>query len=284
MGQKLENRLYFSVLDFTRDLGLLIADFLHATVTGAEGDGQATSDNPDGHKLKQSSLKAKKALAKRVIKAVQTSLEEAVRNECQLLRVPPEAEIERLNAILDESLSLEVGPLMANGDHDVPSHPSPDLAGAGLTNGLASSVVSPKSAESPSHTPITNGVIQPKLALRGGGRTRRSTASIEDVPILNGHAQPLGKVMVGNGSRVSPKRKQDERPLPARDGGVPWYMQNFRPEGTRIQEEQWSGRELVRAMSEDLSDSTYSAKSALIIRFEDISRGIRDQEHVNVLW
>lgn len=235
-----------------------MADFLHAQVTEAEGDGQATSDNGDGHRLKQSSLKAKKALAKRLIKAVQASLEEAVRNECQLLRVPPEAEIKRLNAILDKSLSTEADSSKANEDRDGPSRPSPELGGAGLTNGLTLSVVSPSSKESPSHTPSTNGVIQPKLALRGGGRTRRSTASNEDVPVLNGHTRPLGNVIEGKSSRASPEQKEDEPPLPVRDGGIPWYMQNFRPEGTRVQEEQWSGRELVRAMSEDLSDSTYS--------------------------
>lgn len=41
---------------------------------------------------------------------------------------------------------------------------------------------------------------------------------------------------------------------PLSNGGIPWYMDPFDPEGTTVQEERWTGRELVRGMSEELSD------------------------------
>ncbi|KMQ44908.1 PHD finger domain-containing protein [Trichophyton rubrum] len=42
--------------------------------------------------------------------------------------------------------------------------------------------------------------------------------------------------------------------LPLAQGGIQWYMQPFDPIGTTIHEERWTGRELVRGMSEELSD------------------------------
>lgn len=47
-------------------------------------------------------------------------------------------------------------------------------------------------------------------------------------------------------------------------GGIPWYMDPFDPVGTTIQEERWTGRELVRGMSEDLSDMDEEELSGLV--------------------
>lgn len=41
---------------------------------------------------------------------------------------------------------------------------------------------------------------------------------------------------------------------PLAAGGIPWYLEGFKPEGTIISEEQWSGRDIVRSMSEELSE------------------------------
>lgn len=46
--------------------------------------------------------------------------------------------------------------------------------------------------------------------------------------------------------------------------GIPWYMEPFDPSGTTIQEERWTGRELVRGMSEDLSDMDEEELSGLV--------------------
>lgn len=38
------------------------------------------------------------------------------------------------------------------------------------------------------------------------------------------------------------------------EGGVPWYLKSFNPIGTTILEVQWTGRDIVRGMSEELTD------------------------------
>ena len=51
---------------------------------------------------------------------------------------------------------------------------------------------------------------------------------------------------------------------PLSNGGIPWYMDPFDPEGTTVQEERWTGRELVRGMSEELSDMDEEELSGLV--------------------
>jgi NuA3 HAT complex component NTO1 len=38
------------------------------------------------------------------------------------------------------------------------------------------------------------------------------------------------------------------------EGGIPWYLKSFDPIGTTIREMQWTGRDVVRGMSEELTD------------------------------
>ena len=51
---------------------------------------------------------------------------------------------------------------------------------------------------------------------------------------------------------------------PLSNGGIPWYMDPFDPDGTTIEEERWTGRELVRGMSEELSDMDEEELSGLV--------------------
>ncbi|KAI9806014.1 MAG: nuA3 HAT complex component nto1 [Piccolia ochrophora] len=43
-------------------------------------------------------------------------------------------------------------------------------------------------------------------------------------------------------------------PAPMSVGGIPWYLEPFDPIGTTVHEERWTGREVVRGMSEELSE------------------------------
>ena len=47
-------------------------------------------------------------------------------------------------------------------------------------------------------------------------------------------------------------------------GGIPWYMDPFDPVGTTIHEERWTGRDVVRGMSEELSDMDEEELQSLV--------------------
>lgn len=63
---------------------------------------------------------------------------------------------------------------------------------------------------------------------------------------------------------LTPALSSQEEVHPFASGGIPWYMVPFDPVGTTIQEERWTGRDLVRGMSEELSDMDEEELSGLI--------------------
>lgn len=52
----------------------------------------------------------------------------------------------------------------------------------------------------------------------------------------------------------SPPILQGDQHNPLSQGGIQWYMQPFDPMGTTIHEERWTGREVMRGLSEELSE------------------------------
>ncbi|KAF9874008.1 bromodomain and phd finger-containing protein [Colletotrichum karsti] len=56
---------------------------------------------------------------------------------------------------------------------------------------------------------------------------------------------------------------------PLSEGGVPWYFKEFKPKGTTIIEEQWTGREAIRSLSEDLTDMDEQELEGLAFDVED---------------
>lgn len=52
----------------------------------------------------------------------------------------------------------------------------------------------------------------------------------------------------------TPTSFETNKRLPLAQGGIQWYMQPFDPIGTTIHEERWTGREILRGMSEELSE------------------------------
>lgn len=56
---------------------------------------------------------------------------------------------------------------------------------------------------------------------------------------------------------------------PLSEGGVPWYFSDFKPKGTTIVEETWTGREALRSLSEDLTDMDEQELEGLAFDVED---------------
>ncbi|KAF6827307.1 Mst2 complex subunit nto1 [Colletotrichum plurivorum] len=56
---------------------------------------------------------------------------------------------------------------------------------------------------------------------------------------------------------------------PLSEGGIPWYFEEFKPKGTTVVEEQWTGREALRSLSEDLTDMDDQELEGLAFDVED---------------
>ena len=169
----------------------------------------------------------KRKLAKRIIKVIQPSLEDAIRKESELNRKPFEKELKELDVILDHSVMSRSGDSVEpEGDSELPGEPDAmeGVEQAGPTT------------EAPSEAQPVTDQEKPEAGAEDVTPTEDSTTNAtyyrHPTPVLT---------------------EQDQQ-LPLAMGGIQWYMQPFDPVGTTVHEERWTGRDVMRGMSEELSD------------------------------
>ena len=242
-----------------------------------------------------SEYKEKRKLAKRIVKAVQPALEDATRKESELLRKPFEMELQQLDLLLEKSLASRRDSLtvaipvemteteaaaqqLVTDDHDHREQINgndgqgyrkslPSNALGTYTNGISETAGMEKVAS----TSNTMGAQQtPRNPLRlDNGNPRTPTNDVQDQrPLTNGLASAArnhqGSATIQIHEPSTPSAGTVSAVQPLANGGVPWYMETFDPDGTTVQEERWTGRELVRGMSEELSDMEDEELSGLV--------------------
>jgi NuA3 HAT complex component NTO1 len=62
----------------------------------------------------------------------------------------------------------------------------------------------------------------------------------------------------------TPPRSEKDLLAPLSNGGIPWYLEPFEPQGTTIHDEKWSGREVLRGLSEELSELDEDTMNGLV--------------------
>lgn len=295
-------RFYTSVSQFSGDF--------RTVFTSALGTDPAETDDPTAHDdlglgTTNSALtpeqKELRKLAKRIIKAVQGSLEAAVRKEAELGGKPFEKELRDLELLLGngmlsrrDSTVASIGEEASEADADgkrlqgeiAPSWSMPNGDGV-VENGIQGPSDLPVPTDSQPQPSVEPG--QPKsttthpepfgieLAMRNGPQMESvsiqvdAPASRDEPGDLGNDAggtrmvyEPAGHGDVGRGINgiQAPLRGPPTPPLsssedllaPLSHGGIPWYLEPFDPVGTTIHEERWTGREVVRGMSEELSE------------------------------
>lgn len=245
--------------------------------------------------------KEKRKLAKRIIKAIQPALEEAMRKESELCRKPFEKELRDLDLLLETSISSRRDSLASLVEYpseedaeerkhevnsqltreamevDQPGGTSTQPASSeALTNGnIDPAILGDTSALHPNHSSaLTNGTSSaapvPFPSEKPDPAHQRTPEDSNPNPSVNGitHDAPATNTLepITNPTEPAPaNHDHHEPPTPplssASDngtalfaGGIPWYMEPFDPVGTTIFEERWTGREVARGMSEELSD------------------------------
>lgn len=227
----------------------------------------------------------KRRLAKRIIKAIQPALEEAIRNESELNRKPFEKELNDLDALLEESVhSHRASPDLDEADNFVtPEEP----------NGQEQKVANNEEAESkdedkeelpgaskeqtgdvemvdadaghPSEQPEDSGTSDVAVAAPEPGADTQYADALSTMDTGEGEAQANGDYEKKesrspqppnhpSGPLTPPLSFQEDQQLPLAQGGIQWYMQPFDPVGTTIHEERWTGRDVMRGLSEELSE------------------------------
>ena len=289
--EALEKRAYASVAPFSRDLGSALTSVIgmESITDPNQIESQIVEDRATKKTL-TSQDKDNRKLARRIIRAVQGALDDANLKESELCRLPYEKELLDFDQLLEKSISSrrfsEVSLLderpsieLPTRQHAVdpsngPSASDPaepeELSNGAITHddtasGLASThheasaptieilphhvkPSSPPNQLTPNSTaaaPLTNGVLPPPGDAAGPAA---------DAPAAPSPAKPP----------TPPLSAPDEAGTAISAGGVPWYMEPFDPRGTTVYEERWTGREVARGMSEELSDMDEDELSGLV--------------------
>lgn len=306
-------RSYTSVSAFSVEFGAIFSDAVGLPVAVDAAEVQAHISNEVSSKDTTPEYKETKKLAKRIIKAVQASLEDAMRKESELYRRPFEKELRGLglleNSVLSrrDSIANSLGDEMSDFQPDNPNSrnrgsnsdesPQPNILNAmtGQNSGipkyeqanenvsqvLASNIYSGSSfQQEPSRLDIGHLV---DMDTDGGPTNETATGyhappeGLTDTNSKNSkfnesreHGKPIIGSSINQEGKTSHLAEPPSPPLSSEgdsqmfNGGIPWYMAVFDPVGTTIQEERWTGRELVRGMSEELTDMDEEELSGLV--------------------
>ncbi|KAL5041800.1 hypothetical protein BDW71DRAFT_191110 [Aspergillus fruticulosus] len=278
---KLEQRYYPSVSSFSAHLASIFTSEIGVQPAGdtAELQMQISGRAPE-LSLEQ---REKRKMAKRIIKAIQPALEDAIRKESELTRQPFEQELKDLDVMLGDVSSgrgSEVDSAERAGEEafeksenpERPELPNEDTDKMDVDPDSTAKVESTEEVLESTETNTTG--AEPSQAAEA--------AATEDTPAdvlmtddastahLPDEAQPavapetaetpeettLISQEADQAPRVpqSPPSLETDQHHPLARGGIQWYMQPFDPVGTTIHEERWTGREVMRGLSEELSE------------------------------
>lgn len=240
--KRLEERFYPSVASFSADLASLFTSEIGVQPAGdtAELQAQISGRAPE-LSLEQ---REKRKLAKRIIKAIQPALEDALRKESELNRKPFEKELKELDVILDHSVMSRRGDSM-----ELEGETEPELAQPGSKPEPMDGIeATGEATQAPFESQPADEMV-PHDEPAGDPTVKEPTV---EEPGRGGETKP--NVNVAYYRHPTPVLTEEDQQLPLAQGGIQWYMQPFDPSGTTVHEERWTGRDVMRGMSEELSE------------------------------
>ncbi|KAL8734191.1 MAG: hypothetical protein Q9166_001677 [cf. Caloplaca sp. 2 TL-2023] len=267
LRDRLNERYYTSVAAFSTDFGNVFSTTIGLPVAADNAEIEARVAGDAAAKELVSEFKSLKALAKRIIKAVQGALGDAMRKESELSGRPFEKELRDLDLLLESSMRLRRdsvgdpkgqiigaihgqgadllmnGPILVNGTNATKLSQQPMETDEAPKRSINHHDLTP---DEPNGMTPTNGTAHSEYHMHG--------AIVE-------MADPSGTY---SREPPTPPLSLASQSQPFSNGGIPWYMEPFDPDGTTILEERWTGRELVRGMSEELSDMDEAELSGLV--------------------
>ena len=207
-----------------------------------------------------------KKLVKRIIRAVQPMFEDALRKEADMNKCPVE-KLPNLETILEQKLqNRHNAPSVSDTLQDTveAKQTNQEEAAVSMTNGVASEEATRKTddiqlAPTPDDNVVENGhsihdeasdeaaiaaqLGQDALHATNGEPQHDAMELDTDTKQNSGRTEPL-----------TPPRSEKNLLDPPHNGGVPWYLKAFDIQGTTVHEPIWEGPQVLRDMSEDLSE------------------------------
>lgn len=271
---KLDEKYYTSVQTFSEDMSAVFSSVIgFATLTNVgDADHQLSGV---AHSSLTAEQKEIKKLAKRIIKAIQPYFEDALRKESDLGGKPYERELPDLEALLDQRLRRQVEAATIDGPIEATEiahqEGAEGLQPEDIIDNEHEAAVEEKCKER-NHvhlapTPEDNSSDH-HLGLQDEAGDEAAIAAQLGQDALHVSTDGVyrdamdvdhkgSEVQIPDGSAtapLTPPRSEKDLLAPFAHGGIPWYMEPFEPVGTTIHDEKWTGRDVLRDMSEELSE------------------------------
>ncbi|KAK1826585.1 hypothetical protein QBC39DRAFT_15992 [Podospora conica] len=304
LQQKLERRYYTTTLPFTHDLCQAISAGINTAAKPLAGPSGSEPAEPSPVKgANYADISNRRRLGKRILKDIEPQLQAALKAECEVTSKPLEPLLEELKGMLNASCEVrrhipEAAPVEApaasryNEDVDMADAPEEgqiivaDQSGTEAEDvdmdGEADDADVQMDTDGTAAAQNNNEVIEVGVSPKANGDQTNDAASHEGI---NGYKKgdsdsPPSLAAFGSSQLQLPQNDPITPPQsngsfgrdPANvlsDGGIPWYLHGFDPEGTTVATEQWTGREVLRSMSEELSDMDDEALKDLEFDVED---------------
>lgn len=268
LEDNLNKRFYTSITTFSEHFSAIISAALRVSPTEKLNESDAHLNGQTASKALLPDYKYRKALVTRIVKAVKAPFEDALRKESELCQKPFEKDLVNLDKLLENSsLSRRDSANLRGGGAGSARNCSSTRGGSSIDYQLNGTVHEDSLADK-----------EKSLAIRPpeGGTSKRQRPPPDSNSTSNGLT---GETRKPNGygptssylsddiqgtEPLTPPTSSAEDPQPLSRGGIPWYLEPFDPVGTTVHEERWTGRELVRGMSEELSDMDEEELSGLV--------------------
>lgn len=259
---KLDEKYYTSVQVFNEDMAAVLSAQLGFAPVTTLGDAEKQM-NRVAHSTLSSEQKEMKKLVKRITKGLQPLFEDAVRKEAELAGRPYE-KLPDLETLLDQKLQRRPSAISYDGSvrqttesgrQDM-DHADEEMVDgeeleetSGKLDGVQLAPTPDDNAADAHHATHDEAADEAAIAAQLGHDLHASNEDDQgdamDLDLVDGndHAEPL-----------TPPRSEKNLLNPLGNGGVPWYLETFDIHGTTIHEERYTGREVLRDMSEELSE------------------------------
>lgn len=259
---QLEEYHYTSVQSFTDDLMNAMSSGIGFVTLTNVGDAEQQLSEV-AHSSLTLEQKQRKALAKRILKDVQPLIDEAMKNESDLAGKPHEIDLPDLEALLNRKMREN-----ANTTEDS-AHPlnEKEVDGEQDTDGQYDEDpmedVETKENSDMHMAPTPDDNLADHMSARDESSDEAAIAAQFNQDAMRNTASDAIAIDVAEVDKpaqndgpapLTPPRSEKDLLAPFANGGIPWYMEPFEPDGTTVHDEKWTGRELMRAMSEEMSE------------------------------
>jgi len=269
---RISNRYYSSVNTFFTDFAKIFEEDIGFDASNLANE-QALRERPQGQ-IEDPEQRDRRTLARRIVKAAYPVLQVALLKESELNGRPFEQQMKEMDDLLFsrrpsfiEGLTV-ANTIDVNGDRDVEmadisgisKNESQDIPIESIENHIGQNIpVEPQlnsiAATKVRKHPATNGLIEHTPPASTNGHLKPDNINTEVDPPSD-PAAPQDPT--GTAELVQPPTPPMSTKGPQQNtliqGGIPWYVEQFDPEGTTVYEERWTGKDVLRDMSEELSD------------------------------